>query len=293
MRTLLLTLFLLATLTAVAQEPKQVCGTYKYYVQTNETLEAARHTAIQRARISALAREFGERLSQTETLISKEDGSGFSDALYTSGEDFVNGEWLSDTQEPKIEQGFEGNALYIEATVCGLAQARNESRIDLKYNVLRNGTRQQFASTEFKSGDQLYLSLQSPVNGFVAVYLIDESKTAYCLLPYRTDTRGSYFVKAGTPYVFFDAANDATGTINEYELNCDDGTGQIFNDLYIIFSENDFAKAVDYASSATSNAGLDLPRSLPLTDFLSWLNKKRATDSKMQVEKETVIVNRK
>ncbi|MBO7478284.1 MAG: hypothetical protein J6U04_10175 [Salinivirgaceae bacterium] len=86
---------------------------------------------------------------------------------------------------------------------------------------------------------------------------------------------------------------DATGTIDEYELNRDDGTGQIFNDLYIIFSENDFAKAVDYASSATSNAGLDLPRSLPFTDFLAWLNKKRAADTKMQVEKVTITIIRK
>lgn len=292
MRTLLLTLFLLAALNAGAQESKQVCGTYKYYVQANETLESARHTAIQRARISALAREFGESLSQTQTMTTKEDGSGYTDALYTSGEDYVNGEWLNDTKEPTIEQGFENGALYILASVCGLAQAKNTAKTDLKYHVLRNGTGLQFESEDFKSGDQLYLMFQSPTDGFVSVYLIDETHTAYCLLPYRNQKNGSQKVEANRQYVFFDANGDATNTIDEYELNCDDGSGQIFNDLYIIFSENDFSKAVDFSSSATSSTGLDLPRSLPFVDFLNWLNKKRAVDTKMQVEKATVSVKR-
>ena len=292
MRTLLLTLFLLAALNVGAQESKQVCGTYKYYVQANETLESARHTAIQRARISALAREFGESLSQTQTMTTKEDGRSYTDALYTSGEDYVNGEWLNDTQEPTIEQGFENGVLYILASVCGLAQAKNTAKTDLKYHVLRNGTGLQFESEDFKSGDQLYLMFQSPVDGFVSVYLIDETHTAYCLLPYRNQKKGSQKVEANHQYVFFNASGDATNTIDEYELNCDDGSGQIFNDLYIIFSENDFSKAVDFSSSATSSSGLDLPRSLPFADFLNWLNKKRTVDTKMQVEKVTVSVKR-
>ena len=66
----------------------------------------------------------------------------------------------------------------------------------------------------------------------------------------------------------------------------------VFNDLYIIFSENDFAKTVDY-EVGKSQSGLELPRSLPFNDFLSWLNKKRATDGKVQVVKETISVKRK
>ena len=292
MKQLLCVIILLASLCLQAQDERTVSGTYRYYVPANESLEAARHTAIQRARLTALAREFGETLSQTQAMTTKEDGSGFTDAFYTSGENSVNGEWLQDTSEPIVEQGFENGQLYIQVTVSGKARSVQRTAVEIHYQVLRNGTSRQFASTEFNSGDQLYLQFQSPVNGFVAVYLIDETKTAYCLLPYRNQKNGSQKVEANRQYIFFNADGDATNTIDEYELNCDDGNTMVFNDSYIIFSENDFAKTVDY-EAGKSQSGLDLPRSLPFNDFLAWLNKKRASDTKMQVVKETVSVKGK
>ena len=246
MKRLLCVIMLLASLCLQAQDERTVSGIYRYYVPDNESMEAARHTAIQRARLTALAREFGETLSQTQAMITKEDGSGYTDAFYTSGENSVNGEWLQDTSNPIVEQGFENGQLYIQVTVSGKARSVQRTSVEIHYQVLRNGTSRQFASTDFNSGDQLYLLFQSPANGFMAVYLIDETKTAYCLLPYRNQKNGSQKVEANRQYVFFNANGDATNTIDEYELNCDDGNTMVFNDLYIIFSENDFAKTVDY-----------------------------------------------
>lgn len=271
-----------------AQEVRTITGTYRYYVPTNESMETARHTAIQRARITALAKEFGETLSQTQTLLTKEDNGQLSDELYVFGDNVVKGEWLNDTQDPIVEQGFENNQLYIQATVCGTAQRLSNSSVGLEYQLFRNTTDNK-SVTIFTAGDQLYLSFQSPVNGFIAVYLIDETKTAYCLLPYRNQKIGSQFVEANKRYLFFDAKGDQTNIVEEYVLNCDDGITMAFNDLYIIFSENDFSKSVDY-ETGKSKAGLDLPRSMPLDNFLSWLNRHRASDSKMQVLKETISI---
>ncbi|MBO7143824.1 MAG: DUF4384 domain-containing protein [Salinivirgaceae bacterium] len=289
MKRLLCAIMLLVSLQLQAQDERTISGSYRYYVPANESLEAARHTAIQRARLTALAREFGETLSQTQAITTKEDVNGYTDALYTSGENSVNGEWLQDTSEPIMEQGFENGQLYIQVFVSGKARSVQRSSVEIHYQVLRNGTSRQFVSTDFNSGDQLYLQFQSPVSGFVAIYLIDETKTAYCLLPYRNQKNGSQKVEANRQYIFFNANGDVTNTIDEYELNCDDGNTMVFNELYIIFSENDFAKTVDY-EAGKSQSGLELPRSLPFNDFLSWLNKKRSTDNKMQVVKETVSV---
>ena len=291
MKSLLAIILFCIGLQLQAQNTQTITGTYRYYVPTNESMEVARHTAIQRARITALAKEFGETLSQTQTLLAKEDNGQLSDALYVSGDNIVNGEWLNDTEEPIVEQGFDNNQLYIQATVCGTAQRLSQSSVELKYQLFRN-TADNKATTIFTAGDQLYLSLQSPINGFVAVYLIDETKTAYCLLPYRNQKSGSQFVEANNQYLFFDAKGDPNNIIDEYELNCDDGISMAFNDLYIIFSQNDFSKSIDY-ETGKSNAGLDLPRSLPLDSFLNWLNRQRASNTKMQVVKETISVKMK
>lgn len=289
MRGLPALILLLVGLQLQAQDAQTITGTYRYYVPTNESMETARHTAIQRARITALAKEFGETLSQTQTILTKEDNGQLTDALYVSGDNIVNGEWLNDTQEPIVEQGFENNQLYIQATVCGAAKRLSQSSVELEYHLFRN-TADNKSTTIFTAGDQLYLSLKSPVNGFVAVYLTNETKTAYCLLPYRNQKSGSQFVEANKHYLFFDAKGDKTNTIDEYELNCDDGMSMAFNDLYIIFSKTDFSKSVDY-EAGKSKAGLDLPRSLPLDNFLNWLNRQRASDAKMQVVKETISIN--
>ena len=56
--------------------------------------------------------------------------------------------------------------------------------------ILRNGTEDRFESDNFKSGDDFYLSYQSSTKGYVAVYQIDDSKNAYCLLPYQSSQDG-------------------------------------------------------------------------------------------------------
>ena len=287
MKTILYLLLVAFNLQAFAQ--KEISGTYKYYVPANESVEVARHTAIDRARLQALAREFGEAISQTQALTSSDIDGQYSDAFYSSGESSVQGEWLQDTKELVVSQSIENNMLVIEATVTGLARSKSHLGVDFTSRTLRNGTRSAFESTEFKSGDQIYLTFQTPQVGYLAVYLVDETKTAYCLLPYRSQSFGIQPIKANTEYLFFDAATD--NAADEYELNCENDKGIIFNDLYIIFSKNDFVKAVD-KQSAQNAEGLDMPRSLSFADFQKWLNKRRAADADLQVKLQTITIRR-
>ena len=75
--------------------------------------------------------------------------------------------------------------------------------IDLQTVILRNGIDEKSASTDFKDGDDLFLSFQSPVNGYLSVYLVDAENNAYCLLPYRAQQAGIYKVEANRRYLFF------------------------------------------------------------------------------------------
>ena len=117
---------LLVALNLQAFAQKEISGTYKYYVPDNESVEVARHTAIERARLQALAREFGEAISQTQALTSSDVDGQYSDAFYSSGESSVQGEWLQDTKEPAVSQSIENNMLVIEATVVWVSISQAE-----------------------------------------------------------------------------------------------------------------------------------------------------------------------
>ena len=83
MKHYILLLLLLATLPAAAQKIQKVCGEYTYYVPENVSRSAAMRTALERAKIQALADEFGTIVSQTNTSIVK-DNNGQADSRFFS-----------------------------------------------------------------------------------------------------------------------------------------------------------------------------------------------------------------
>ena len=119
----------------------------------------------------------------------------------------------------------------------------NESTV-FEAIVLRNGTNKRYEDIHFKDKDDLYLYFRSPVDGYVAVYLVDETPTAYCLLPYLNNRTGIHKVNSGKEYVFFDANGLKTNTdIDELSLSCDKDLDNY--KMYVLFSPNPFTKAVD------------------------------------------------
>ena len=124
----------------------------------------------------------------------------------------------------------------------------------------------------------MYLLFQTPVDGYVAVYLIDETPTAYCLLPYQNDSDGQQIVKHGKEYIFFspEKASEELNLVDQYSLTC---SGSVeHNQIYVIFSPNPFTKATD-------NAGAKyLPRQLSYKEFTEWLSNCRKLDPKMSIK---------
>ena len=75
-----------------AQEVRDICGQYTYYAPENVTLEQARRTALQRAKLSALADEFGTRIAQNNvTRVKNENGQSDISFLSLGGSE-VKGE---------------------------------------------------------------------------------------------------------------------------------------------------------------------------------------------------------
>lgn len=261
-----------------------VDGKYLYYVPEHIPLEIARQTAIERARLEAMAAKFGTTVSQVNTTSVTTGGSKSETMFLSSGGSEVRGEWIEDTREPDIEVMYENGMLCVKAVVVGKAREIAGVSVDIDARILRNGTDARFESSEFRSGDDLFLYFRTPVDGYLAVYLVDAEQQAFCLLPYRQETSGKTAVAGNAEYTFFspDTVDENKQVVDEYTMTCDRGIEQ--NEMYIIFSPNEFSKANDRQEIA------NLPRQLPFSDFQKWLTKNRLKDKDMTVMRKPVVV---
>lgn len=287
-RYILIFIMLLGVITNIyAQRTKKVHGEYIYHAPENVSLEQAKQTALSRAQIQALGDEFGTVVAQhNATLTTSTDGAVKTDFASLSSSD-VKGEWLETIGEPQYEISYEQGMLVVKCSVNGKARELVANQNSFVAKVLRNGTDDRFEGDNFKSGDDLYLSYQASTKGYVAVYLIDDSKNAYCLLPYQSSQDGKVRVDANTKYVFFNSKTAAPlfqpADVDEYNMTCEKSMET--NYIYIISSPNPFVKAID-------NAKEGLPRELKYEDFQKWLTKNRTADKDMQVEIKTITVKK-
>jgi hypothetical protein len=177
--------------------------------------------------------------------------------------------------------------LVVKVIVKGKAREIITTNIDISAHILKNGTDERFESDEFKHGDQLFLSFQSPVKGYLAVYLIDADLTAYCLLPYRNQTDGIYNIDANKQYLFFNSSvvsRSEKQIVDEYVMET--SRTSEYNQIYIIFSKNQFTKANDEVKIER------LPRELGYDDFQKWLVKCRKRDKDMNVRVNNILISK-
>lgn len=260
-----------------AQKICTVTGTYTYYAEMDQTPKEAKRRALEGARLQAIADEFGTVITQaTHTGISMSNAyeqSYFSQLSDTE----VKGEWISDIGEPKYDISFAQGMLIVKCTVEGKARALSNEAADFSALILRNGVEAKFADVNFRPGDDMFLQVTTPIDGYLAVYLVDETPEAFCLLPYLNNATGQQPVKHNTRYVFFSQSEAQHGEVaDEYTLTCDHEVEH--NTIYVIFSPQPFIKALDTQMDA------GLPRQLSYNDFSKWLTSCRRKDPKMGVK---------
>ena len=286
-KTLLFTLLMFLSFPAFSQKMKTVEGEYTYHAPENVTLEEAKRTALDRAKIQALADAFGTIVSQTNaTRMENRNGKSDVDFLSIGGSE-VKGEWIETIGQPDYNISYEQGMLVVKVSVKGKAREIVSAQIDIVAKILRNGTEDKFESDEFRSGDDLYLSFMSPVSGYLAVYLVDAEQTAYCLLPYRNQTDGIYKVEANRRYLFFnikEAPAQERQFVDEYVMTCNRSSE--YNQIYVIFSPQPFAKAADNVSAEL------LPRELKFEEFHKWLVKCRKQDVNMQIINKMIQITK-
>ena len=262
-----------------AQKMKKVCGEYTYYAPHDITLEQAKFTALDRAKVNAIAEEFGTIISQSNTTLLTNSNEKSSSEFMSLSESDVKGEWLETIGEPDYTISYEGDMLVVTVRVSGKIREIKSAAINLSAKILCNGTADQHERYEFKDGDDMYLKFQSSVDGFLTVYLVVPVESmAYCLLPYSNSSESAVKIERDKSYVFFSqdkVAAGQKGEVDEYTLTCKGNMER--NDIYLLFSPNPYAKA-----SGEKKEGL-IPRSLLWKDFQKWMVKSRTRDNEMQL----------
>lgn len=271
-----LAIILSSPVTIAASGVKTVSGESTFYGESTHSLADCKRFALEQARIAALAKEFGTMISQD--IYQRDVQSGSSESNYFSMLNLteVNGEWLSDEGEPQytIDHDADHN-LIVKCKVRGKARRLTNEAADFEAAVLRNGSERRFADTRFHEGDDMKLFFRAPSGGYLSVYLVDDKRNVYSILPYTSGTDGLIRVGRDKDYIFFDPAkgDPQFGEPDELVMTLDGDVER--NQVYVLFSPNSFNRAPDHDN------GVGIPRSLSYDDFTRWLASTRRRDPKM------------
>ena len=277
---------ILVSLSASAQDVQTVEAEYVYEVPEDVSLSAAKQTALEKAKIRAIAETYGTVVSESNTVrMANRNGISSVDFLSISGSD-VKGEWIETISQPEYQIVYNGEKLIVSVKVKGKIRELIANEVEFQVKVLRNGTEDRFESEMFNNGDDLYLSFTSPVAGYLAIYLVDVGNDATCILPYQKQQDGIYAVKANQRYVFF-SERDATPVerplVDSYNLTALYPVEQ--NQIYVVFSPQSFVKAAD-------NGFEGQLRQLKGDDFQKWLAKCRKRDVNMTVKMIPITIRK-
>lgn len=267
---------------SVYAKTKTVEGSSIFYIPSTMTRAQAEDEAIRRAKIDALNKAFGNSIIASSISIMTENDERF----YSNGFDLVKGEWIETIGKPEIKTGLDGDEIFLSVKIKGKAREKKTADIDISAKILRNGTTANCESTEFRSGDKMYVQFIVPIDGYVGIYQHDPTTDmVYCLLPYRKDGSGSVKVEHDKEYIFFSKSNSINPRIvDEYRLGC--STNGEVNTICIVFSPNMFSR------SNTESSDRYTPRNLKFADFEAWKAKCQAQDAMMQIISKNIIINK-
>ena len=293
----LLTLFSWA-LSISAQEnsrAKTAKGSYTYEIPKSMSYEQACQAALIKAQNDAIAEAFGLSMSESNDIfISNIDGKS-STSFHSTSQGSVRGVWLADETAPKYEKFLQDGRDWVKVTVKGKAREIVSAGIDFEVAPIRYKADKELATDVFKNGDDFFLYFKSPVDGYLTVFLFDiAAGEAFCLLPYQDSGKGAYPIKFNEEYYFFSTnhAQAGEGKVDELVMTCAEGKPEEYNQLFIVFSPNPYAKKMATTGQKQLTDELVIPSSLEYKDFNKWLMKCQQKDEQMEVRRIPIkIIN--
>ena len=168
----LLVLLLWPNRTAVAQRTVD-SGVLEIAFPDGRTLAEAEQWVVQQARIEALKNAFGMRI-QSETVQAQADFDGqVEDAFTELSVEQVKGEWMEDKSIDGPHKFCRDGEFWFKVQVVGKARRNKEEKLDLEMALVRDVQGQEELET-LSDGDRVRLRFQSPVDGHVMFFFIED-----------------------------------------------------------------------------------------------------------------------
>ena len=267
---------------------KSAKGSYTYEIPKSMSYEQACQAALIKAQNDAIAEAFGLSVGEENTIfISNIDGKS-NTSFHSATQGSVRGVWLADEKAPEFEKFLQDGRDWVKVTVKGKVREIVNAGIDFEVAPIRYKADKELATDVFKNGDDFFLYFKSPVDGFLTVFLFDiTAGEAFCLLPYQDSGKGAYPIKFNEEYYFFSPphAKADDGKVDELVLTCAEDKPEEYNQLFIVFSPNPYAKKMATSGQKLLTDELMTPSSLEYKDFNKWLMRCQQKDEQMEVRR--------
>jgi len=260
-----------------SQNTIDVCGEYTYYTTESTSIEEAKRLALERAKIQAIADEFGTRVSQSAATSISTTNNKSDTHFFMIGTSDVNGEWIETIGEPSYSVKFEFPILIVNCKIKGKIRQILQPEIELVAKTLKNGLTSNFESTDYMDGDDLYVQFRSSVSGNILIFLV-QGNTVYRLLPYKRNKIREYAIEAGKDYIFFSKSfvnSEERSIVDEYELYADREIDSA--NILILYTPNAIGM------TDVNELIFDEPPSMDIDTFNRWFVKRRSKDKYSRV----------
>ncbi|OHX65690.1 hypothetical protein NH26_04665 [Flammeovirga pacifica] len=263
-----------------AQKLKKISGKVTEPINENISIKEFKQELKMKAQIQALADEFGTLINSNSDLTLNNQGTTVN-MLSSSN---VKGEWVKTTEisfKWFLEEVEEKQKVYLSCEIKGKAREITKSKVDLDAQLLKCSNTNLCITQKFKEGESLYLSVKTPIDGYLSIFMREEG-TVYRLLPYSNlsgNQNSCIKIEADKEYVLFDDDNEkAINTIqkryiDELQLSTM-GKDKLFNRLYVVFSTSKYDKPI-----LNTDNGI---KTLSPESFQEWISNNKLSDENFQ-----------
>lgn len=289
--------FLFCVATAFAQRDYiEAKGEAMVLIEDDVSINKTKAIAKERAIVNAIENKFGRIIIDGNTSYVENIQTGDRVKTKTSfsslSETMLRADWIKDKTPPKFEKIDDANGSWIKCTVRGFIREITEAKTNYKVETL-NCPEKKCATTSYKNGADFFLYFQSPINGFLTIFLADE-ESSFRLLPYANGH--SYKIKADEEYILF---TEKEKNAQQYQLFTQKMSE--INKLYVVFSASAFHKPtlnkkskeeIEDINEKTSVNVENIPTNLPIKEFTEWLHTIRLYNSDVQYRVVAISISK-
>jgi len=268
----------------VAQKIRNTSGTAQFRLEEDMSKDDLKDKLRHHAIINAIEREYGTYVTQ-ESFVDVDDGNT---QFRIFGKTVIQGEWLKTTQEDfneemrKTKDGRRNrHELWMSLKIEG--KVRELFQPDIEFNYYTTNCKKEVCKTSiFENGDPMYFHFNSPINGYLSIYTVEDEK-AFRLLPYKNmplKYKNAIPVVADQDYVFFSSSGDnnyfddfSKHLIDELIMLTD--KEEEYVSLFVVFSTEEFTKPSLIFTDKSKDEKYERPKTLNSSTLTNWLESNR------------------